>query len=187
LRRLLWLTLLLVAPNIVAAENGNWYSRQTTGVFGLKAGVINGGSVRIGQTYETEIGLTGQAFFDLPLRTNLFAVTALDFYDLRLDADSKWMLDINLGLKPSYYLRRIDTDIKPALSVGWGHLEMDSTVETSDFLMVRLSCEGHFYIHKKRAWVLEAAMLYAPWAANDQYPDATIGPLLLLRAGVAFR
>jgi hypothetical protein len=186
-RRLLWLILLLTIPGTAQAGYEDWYSRQTSGVFGLKAGFISSGNLKVGQAYHTEIGSTGQAFFDLPLRPNLFAVAAFDFYNFRLDAYSQWMLDINLGLKPSFYMKKLDADIKPAISIGWGHLEMFNSLETSDFLTLRMSCESHFYVNKKRAWVIETAILYAPTAGNDQYPKATFGPMLLLRAGVAMR
>jgi hypothetical protein len=186
-RRRLWLILLLAVPGTTHAGYEGWFGRQTSGVFGVKGGFISRGNVKADQTYQTKIGWTGQVFFDVPLKTNLFAVAAFDFYDLKLVNDHQWMLDANLGLKPSFHVRRFDADIKPAASIGWGHVAVVNFLEASDFVTLKLSCEGHFYVNKRRAWVIETAILYAPVGGNDQYPKVILGPMFLIRAGVALR
>jgi hypothetical protein len=187
--------LILLPAAAPTAHAGQWYDKVTPGVFGLKGGMIGRGTSRghfpdasPPQTLslETKIGKSGQVFFDIPLLARVYLSATFDFHDLKTQDEHQWMLVSGLGLKPTIRLRNRAIEVKPCLSIGWGHVAQRFWQDPTDYMTITLGAELHAEIDKRQDLLVELALIRAQSGGNDEL-NATLGPMLIVRAGLAFR
>jgi hypothetical protein len=177
------LFLLLVTP---LASGQNLLGKPTSGVFGLKAGVISRMDFDTDRPLQSEIGSCAQVFADFPQGRDIYLATAFDFYYIGISRANQVMIDASVGLKRIFPLPRARMFLKPAVSVGFAYLAHMGDLPAVRFLSLKLLLETHFTIDAKKAWVGELGLFRAPTGSNGKN-DVTLGPGVFLRWGLAFR
>ncbi len=162
------------------------YRKPTRGIFGLKAGVLSGGNFKADRTYHTKLAVAGQVFADFPLTKKLGLVVAFDFYNIRLVTDQEAMIEVSLALKPVIEIVRAHMTIRPGAGIGFAHLSELNVFKATDYPCIKAFLEAYFPINKKKSWIVEMAVVYLPDGGNSSC-DISIGPLYMLRGGLAFR
>ncbi|MBD3258093.1 hypothetical protein GF377_06635 [candidate division GN15 bacterium] len=160
--------------------------RPTSGVFGVKAGIIAGtetrGEFRVTTDWDKSFGVFGEVPFWRPV----FVQFAFDFHSFRQNRLDNWMIDANIGIKPHFRLRRHRMDIKPGVAFGYGSIgEYASALGDTDYFTLRLFVEGDFEIDRKKALLVEFSVLYATGGNNNL--DLHIKPTMMLRFGIGLR
>jgi len=189
LRKISALFILIVVTTIVFAPDlraQNLVGRATRGMVGVKLGFISNGMIREEQSHWTELGMSGGVYGDLPIGGGFYIPVSFDFHSFRLAKNWEVMLDVGVGLKATYKIQRTNVEIKPGVAIGVANLPQLGVVETSNYITTKLMLEVHFPINKRHSWVGEIALFGAPVGRNNEY-DVTIGPILIVRVGLAFR
>ena len=176
-------SLLCVASSI---SGQNLMGRPTSGVFGLKAGVISRMNFDTNLPLQSEVGSCGQVFADLPQGREFYLTGAFDFYYIELSRSNQIMIEASVGLKRIFPLPRPKMFLKPAVSVGFAYLAQMGDLPASRFLSIKLFVETHFTIDARKAWVGELGLFQTPTGSNGK-SDVTLGPGLFVRLGLAFR
>lgn len=174
---------LWVAPE---AQAQNLVGRPSSGLFGIKVGVISRMNLEGIRPLHTEIGSTAQVFADFPKGRDFYFVAAFDFYYVEISRSNTVMIEPSLGLKRAFYLRHLDMVLKPGASIGFAYLAEMRDLPASNYLTFKLLFEVHFKIDAKKAWVGELAFFNAPSGKAGKL-DMSLGPGLMLRWGLAFR
>lgn len=175
---------LLCVTSSVSGQN--LLGRPTSGVFGLKAGVIGRMDFDTYKPLQSKIGSCAQVFADLPQGRELFLTAAFDFYYIEISRTSQIMIDASVGLKRIFPLPGPRMFLKPAVSVGFAYLAQMGSFPAARFLSLKLYLETHFTIDARKAWVGELGLFRAPTGSNDKI-EVTLGTGFFLRWGLAFR
>ena len=183
------LLVFLTASSVAAYDSGVSYT-------GVKLGLIGSGSVNNDDDSDhQQVGPSAGLFFDLPLGSRLHYGLATDLHkmswrgerlDYRID-ETGWLLDIGVNLKADFFGDDSSLGIRPGIGVGVGFLEkMDGLgVSGSSYVILRGTTELVYFTPGDLMFVLEGGVWYAP-SGGDNVTDVSIGPLVLLRAGVMF-
>ena len=178
---------LLLLPCVTSSISGqNLLGRPTSGVFGLKAGVISRMDFDAYQPLQSEIGSSAQVFADLPQGREFYLTAAFDFYYIGISRSHQVMIDASIGLKRIFPLPGPRMFLKPAVSVGFAYLAQMGDLPAARFLSLKLFLETHFTIDARKAWVGELGWFQTPAGSNGD-SDVTLGPGVFLRWGLAFR
>ena len=178
------LSSLLCVTSSISGQN--LMGRPTSGVFGLKAGVVSRMNFDTNLPLQTAVGSCAQVFADLPQGREFYLTGAFDFYYVEINHSNQIMIEASFGLKRIFPLPRPKMFLKPAVSVGFAYLAEMGDLPASRFLSLKLFLEIHFTIDARKAWVGELGLLHAP-TGNNGRSDVTLGPGLYLRWGLAFR
>ena len=160
--------------------------RPTSGLIGVKAGVISRMNLDITPARQSGIGSCAQVFTDFPVGHNVYFTTAFDFYYVAFGGANQIMIEPSAGVKRAFPLSRARMLITPGVAVGFAYLSHVGDVPPSRFLGLKLFVEAHFTIDARRAWVGELALFDAPTGSNSN-GHLSFGPGVMLRWGVAFR
>jgi hypothetical protein len=160
--------------------------RPTSGVFGLKAGVMSRMDFDTDRPLQSEVGSCAQVFADLPQGRDFYLTAAFDFYYIGISRNNQIMIDASVGLKRIFPLPGPRMFLKPAASVGFAYLAEMGAFPAARFLTLKLFLETHFTIDAKKAWVGELGLFRAPTGSNDKI-EVTLGTGVFLRWGLAFR
>lgn len=160
--------------------------RPTSGVVGLKAGVISRMDFDTNLPLQSEVGSCAQVFADIPQGHEFYLTAAFDFYSVAIYRSNQVMIEPNIGLKRIFSLPRPKMFLKPAVSVGFSYLAQMGNLPAARFLSLKLLVEIHFTIDSKKAWVGELGLFDAPTGSNGKR-DVTLGPGIFVRWGLAFR
>lgn len=164
----------------------NLVGRPTSGVIGVKAGVISRMNLNMSPARQSGIGSCAQVYADFPMGRQVYFTTAFDFYYIEFGGANQIMIEPNVGVKRAFPLRRARMLLTPGASVGFAYLAHVGDLPESRFLSLKLFVETHFTIDARRAWVGELALFHAPTGANS-VEHLSFGPGVMLRWGVAFR
>jgi len=164
----------------------NLLGRPTSGLFGIRAGVISRMNLDTYPVLQSEIGSCGQVYADFPMGREFYVSTAFDFYYIEISRSNQIMLETSLGAKKAFPLRRARMVLQPGASVGFAYLAEMGDLPAVRLLTVKLLFETHFAIDPKKAWVGELAWFYGPTGDNGE-TTLSFGPGLMLRLGLAFR
>jgi hypothetical protein len=164
----------------------NLLGKPTSGVFGLKAGVISRMDFDTNPPLQSEVGSCAQVYADLPQGREFYLTGAFDFYYIELNRCNQVMIEASIGLKRIFALPRSKMFLKPAVSVGFAYLAQMGDLPASRFLSIKLFVETHFTIDARKAWVGELGFFQAPSGSNSK-SDVTLGPGFFVRWGLAFR
>jgi hypothetical protein len=175
--------LALSTPVVRAAEV---IRRPTSGIFGLKVGVISRMNIRGDLDLHTEIGSTGQVYTDFPIWRRLYFSTSFDFYYVEIVRQNDVMIEGSIGFKYLFKLPRANIQLRPGVAVGYSYLPEIGVMESTDYRTVRAFLEAQFPIDGRKSWVAEFVVLGAPTGGNGGL-DLSYGPGFMLRAGLAFR
>ena len=179
------LSLVLLA--VRSADATQVWDRPSRGVVGTKLGIISGTETRGDYTLRTTWDKTLQVFADIPLIRRVAVQFAFDFHSFHNNRVDNWMLDMNVGLKPSVPIPRANMVLKPGVAVGYGHVgNHASHFENTDYLTVRVFTEADFEINRKTSWLAELSVLFTPSGGRNSY-DLRLGPVFLFRVGLALR
>jgi hypothetical protein len=166
--------------NLLRQGYGKWHR----GLFGIKAGLVHEGTVRLnGEEKATKLGLSGGVFFDVPVTAWSMLGISADVHSFQALSRGQALLDIGLAVKIPAYLKKAEMALKPGAAVGFAHLAQISYLEASDYLSLKVFFEAVFYTKKKYAWTGEFAVYYLATGGNSEY-DVTWGPVVMLRGGV---
>ncbi len=174
----------LVVPSTMGENLVN--HRPTRGVVGVKLGILSEGAFKADYRRETDLAVSGEIFADLPLFHRVYFMVAFDFHKVELGQHEQFMLDGAAGLKTVIVHRRLNMEFKPWVTVGMGHLNKINYYGTTDHLTIKLGFETHFGVSRKMSWLAELTTLYSPSGGNNEY-NVTLGPMFMLRFGLAFR
>ena len=175
--------LLSLSPSVLAQ---NLVGRVSSGLFGIKAGMISRMNMRGGLRLHSEIGSSAQVFVDFPKGKGFYISTAFDFYYIEINRSNQIMIEPSIGFKRSFHLRRANMILRPTGSIGFAYLADMGDLPSSNFLTFKFSVEAHFKIDAKKAWVGELGLFHAPTGSNGRL-DVSLGPGVMLRWGLAFR
>jgi hypothetical protein len=163
---------------------------------GLKFGLIGSGSVDLrSYNIDQRAGMSAGFFFDQPFGSRLHYSFSGDLMKMswrgkrqtyRWD-ESEWLLDLSVNLKGNLFSSNSPVGLRPGLGVGvavLGKME-EAGVAGSSYITVKAFTELVFTSSGDLTGLIEAGIWYAP-SGGDANSDLTIGPLLLLRAGVMF-
>lgn len=164
----------------------NLVGQPTSGVFGIKAGVISRMNLDTYPFLQSEIGSCAQVYADFPMGREFYITTAFDFYYIEISRSNQIMLETSLGVKRAFPLRRARMVLQPGGSVGFAYLAEMGDLPAMRLLTVKLFFETHFTIDTKKAWVGELAWFYGPKGDNGE-TTLSFGPGVMLRVGLAFR
>jgi hypothetical protein len=163
---------------------------------GVKLGLIGSGAVDVEDvSNDQQSGLSAGFFFDLPMGSRLHYGLSTDLHKMswqgeglagRID-ETGWLLDIGANLKGDFFSEDAPWGFRPGVGVGVGFLgKMDGLgVSSSSYIVLRATAEIVYFTPSDLMLVLESGVWYAP-SGGDNLTDVTIGPLLLLRAGIMF-
>jgi hypothetical protein len=84
-----------------------------------------------------------------------------------------------------YFGQNSRVGIRPGIGIGFGHLTHFRNLESSIFLMTRVTLEVIFFSEEKVGWILEVGLLATPTGGNREH-DITYGPVPLFRVGAMF-
>jgi len=87
----------LCVPGPSSAQN--LLGRPTSGLFGIKAGVISRMNLDTYPVLQSEIGSCGQVYADFPMGRGFYVTTAFDFYYIEISRSNQIMLETGLGIK----------------------------------------------------------------------------------------
>ena len=180
------LVLIVVVGLTPAASAQNLVGRVSSGVFGIKAGVISRMTMDGVTRLNSEIGSTAQLFVDFPRGKGFYMSVAFDFYYIEINRSNQVMIEPNIGIKRSFRLSRANMELKPGASFGFAYLSDTGDLPSANFLTFKFLVETHFKIDAKKAWVGELALFNAPRGSNRD-GDLSLGPGVMLRGGLAFR
>jgi hypothetical protein len=175
--------LLTLSPSPDATEI---IDKPTSGIFGVKVGVISRVNIRGDLNLHTEIGSTGQVFMDFPMFSSLYLSTSIDFYYVEIVRQNDVMIEGTAGFKYLFNLPRANMQLKPGLAIGYAYLPEIGVMESTDYITFRAYLEAHFPIDGRKAWVAEFAIMGAPTGGNAAL-DLSYGPGFMIRGGLAFR
>jgi hypothetical protein len=178
------LTAFVCAPGSSSAQN--LVGRPTSGLFGIKAGVISRMNLDTYPVLQSEIGSCGQVYADFPMGREFYFTTAFDFYYIEISRSNQIMLEASLGGKKAFPLRRAHMVLEPGTSVGFAYLAEMGDLPAVHLLTVKLFFETHFAIDVRKAWVGELTWFYGPTGDNGE-TTLSFGPGVMLRVGLAFR
>lgn len=161
--------------------------------FGIKGGLILPTSIRISENgfrrdLETDIGVSGGIYLDIPINTRMFYGVAMDLYDIRVKnlVERRKFFDFSLTLKRRFLLTDKTTELRPGIAVGIGHLARIGFVKkATTYLTLKGTFEASFQQSRRFAWLLEFSVLGVPMGGNSRF-DINGGPTLLARAGITF-
>lgn len=182
--------LLVLAPSVSAQ---NLVGRRTSGLMGVKLGVISRMSMRGDVELQSHASPTVQVFADFPKFKDFYLAIAFDFYyltirrsnEIKVKRPSQLMIEPCVGLKRAFYLKHADMILKPAVMLGFTYLADISDVPSSTYLSYKFMIEAHFKVDNKKSWIGELGLFNASHGNNGR-GDVSLGPGVLLRVGVAF-
>jgi len=163
---------------------------------GFKFGLVGSGRVELRRfDIDQRAGMSAGFFFDLPFGSRLHYSFAADLLKMswrgqrnsfRWD-ESEWLLDLSVNLKGNLFSANSPIGLRPGLGVGVAILgKMETTgVAGSSYVTVKTFTELVFMSSSDLVGLIEGGVWYAP-SGGDSNSDLTIGPLLMLRAGVMF-
>lgn len=175
--------LLGMAPSI---HSQNLVGRTTSGLFGLKVGVISRMDLRGERRLNTEIGSTAQVFADFRKGQRLFIATAFDFYYVEVNRSNQIMIEPGVGVKYSFPIADAGATLKPGVMIGFAYLSDTGDLPAAELFSYKLLFEAEFKIDVKKAWLGEIALFDAP-TGRSASKGITLGPGVMLRLGLAFR
>lgn len=165
-------------------------SRRHRSHFGIKFGLINGGTAYInGQSYSTKVALTGGVYFDIVVTPWLYSGISINLHDVQIDQFRQKMLEISYSIKPAHYSKMERSAFKPAFEVGFADLGQfgpeDYKFERTQYLTLKVGVEMVFFSEKNYAWTVDVVLWGSPHCFNSDL-DITFGPLLIGRLGFMF-
>jgi hypothetical protein len=168
------------AQNLVQRNFGRWHR----GVFGVRAGIINSTTMKVGdREYTSNVALIGGVLFDAPLtRKTTIGVTA-DLLDIQVFDERQKALDVGITFKYAIYREYTRMALKPGLGVGYAYLARIGYLDASGYLTLKTFLEAIFYVDRRFAWIADIDILWAPVGGNREY-DVTYGPAVIARFGV---
>ena len=163
---------------------------------GFKVGLIGSGTADIErESVHEQAGVSAGFFFDLPMGSRLHYGLSTDLHEMTWQGEnslgrveeSGWLLDIGINLKGDFFSDNSPFGFRPGLGAGVGFLgKMDGLgLSGSSYITLRATAEIVYFSPSDLMFLLETGVWYAP-SGGDNITDVTIGPLLLLRAGVMF-
>ena len=188
MRRIIVLVLLAFALTASTASAGENYT-------GVKLGMVSSGNVEFdGTTVDQNAGLAVGLFFDHPIGSRGHLGLTLDLLTMDWSHDSspqlaqkEMLLDIGLCGKVRLTGEESDLIVRPGAGLGLGVLGKMETANlaASSYPTLKGSVEVAYDNGGDVIYLVETGLWYAP-GGGDRERDVTIGPLLLLRAGVMF-
>lgn len=181
---------IVVLPLTAASETPLLDKRLTKGGVGLKVGLIYSSiftldSAGVESEFEADVGLSAAVFFDIPIyRMTAFTISG-DIQDIQLFDMRQKMVDVNIGLKHSFYSHRARLALRPTITAGYAFLAEIGRLEASDYLTLKTAVELLLLRPQNPAFVLELGVFWSPQGGNQTY-DVTFGPVWMLRAGVMY-
>lgn len=177
------------AQNLIKSGFGSKHRSQV----GFKGGLITQTDfhllptteVGITAKYRTNVGLSWQLFFDLPVNHWMIASLSFDMQDIHIIAERHQMIDIGLSLKWPIYKEANQLAWRPLVGIGYAYLGRGRALEGSGYATLRGGLEAIFYSEQRHAFLGEFIVYGSILGGNDDY-DITFGPAVLLRLGVIY-
>jgi hypothetical protein len=159
---------------------------EKSGYFAANIGFIGTGKLRIdGAHINTQPGFTFGAKFDFRFSRNLYWGLSADVHRLHVRDTGQYFLDLSCNVKKMYFGRSSRVGLRPGIGVGFGHLTHFRDLESSTFLMTRITFEAIFFSETRVGWIIEVGLIAAPTGGNREH-DMTYGPVPLFRVGAMF-
>ena len=169
-----------------AATNDTIPKQLARGAVGLRAGIINTGTLEEGDIErDPNLGATGGVFFDVPTLGKLMTTFSIDIYDVRLKRVSERFIDVSLGFKWVFHKYRQKMAWKPGAAVGIGYLADMGQVSASTFLTVKGFLEMMLFTDGRHAWVFDLGWVVAPVGSNEVH-EVSLAPSIYLQVGIAY-
>jgi len=167
----------------VVSGRGFW---DKSGYFGGNIGFIGTGKIRIdGTRANTQPGFTFGAEFDFRWFDRIYWGVSADVHRLYVRDTGQYFLDLCLNIKRLYFGRSSRVGFRPGIGVGFGHLTHFRDIESSIYLMTRVTLEVIFFSETKVGWLVEIGFLAAPVGGNHEL-SITYGPVPMFRIGAMF-
>lgn len=165
-------------------NSGDFWNKR--GYFSGNLGFIGNGKFRIdGNNLNTQPGFTFGIKFDVRWFDHVYWGVSADVHRLYVRDTGQYFLDLCLNVKRFYFGRSSRVGFRPGLGVGFGHLTQFRNVESSDYLMTRVTLEVIFFSETKVGWIVEIGFIGSP-AGGNQQSSITYGPVPLFRVGAMF-
>ena len=159
---------------------------EKSGYFAGSIGFVGTGKLRVdGAHINTQPGFTFGAKFDFRLYGNVYWGMSADVHRLHVRDTGQYFLDLSFNVKKMYFGRNSRVGLRPGIGVGFGQLTHFRDLESSTFLMTRVTFEAIFFSETKVAWIVEIGVLAAPTGGNREH-DISYGPVPLFRLGAMF-
>jgi len=156
------------------------------GYFAGNIGFIGTGKFRIdGAQINTQPGFTFGAKFDFRLFNHIYWGVSADIHRLYVKDTGQYFLDLCFNIKRLYFGRSSRVGFRPGIGVGFGHLTHFRDIESSIYLMTRVTLEVIFFSETKVGWMVEIGFLAAPVGGNHE-KSITYGPVPMFRIGAMF-
>lgn len=183
--------MIAVVPLSVSAVSYDPRGHQSK--FGIKGGFLLGSRVRIDNgrsisTIDTEAGLTGGIFLDIPQSEKIIAGVALDLYDVQpaRSPERRKFLDASISVKWRFPTERQRVEIRPGLAIGFGYLAAIGFIEEpTRYITTKAIFEVVFLRSRRFQYYLETAVVASPFGGNSDL-DITFRPTLIFRGGAGF-
>ncbi|MFZ5979015.1 MAG: hypothetical protein ACOYVF_00130 [Candidatus Zixiibacteriota bacterium] len=181
--------LLALGSNAAAANLITNTYRQHRSHFFVMGGIINGGTVRFdGESFESNIGLSCGAGFDIAANNWMYVGVIFDLHDAQIFEEREAMLNLSLAFKPVIYKHKKKVAYKPNIAVGFADLGGFNDIvqlEHTQYLTLKAGFEVVFFGRQKYVWTAEVGVWGSPYCFNNEY-DITFGPIIQARIGVMF-
>lgn len=179
------LAVLVLAASSSAIEK----KKKTADHFGLKVGVLHGGTVELEQSeWETSAGLTFGVTFDFRAIRRFYLGLAIDLHQVKYSQGSftedAHMLNGTLVARQEIPLNQKGLLLRPSLGVGGGAMGELGPLDNSTFLTITPGIDLLVPLGPKQNLFIEIALLTADGGDSDT--DAKTGGLLLTRVGMLF-
>lgn len=176
---------LLLAANSFAIEK----KKKTADHFGLKVGILHGGTVELETTeWETSAGLTFGVTFDFRVIKRFYFGLAIDMHQLKVSegafSEDARALAGTLVARQEIPLNNRGLILRPSFGVGGAALGQLLALDNSTYLTFTPGVDLLVPISPKSNLLFEIALLSADGGDSDT--DAKTGGLLLTRVGLLF-
>ncbi len=167
--------------------------KVVVGEYGFSVGILSGGDVYIAEldeNFDLESGVSILGFYDFFI-TPGFAVGVngnIAFPYLSLIDENVTFYELALALKPKFSLSD-KVSYKPGFNLGYRVVTSDELSDTGGAIQglgLNLTNELQFHISESFTPFLDVGFISQPAGGNDDF-NATFSPLIVIRAGLAFK
>ena len=188
--------LFVISLSIVIAipsETSAFDQRLYIGGFGVKGGFMYVSTVHLhnkhtglDSDFRTKAGLAGGVFFDIGLHGKTMLGLDIELFDIQVQNDREKLMNFGLNIKHTVAAySHIRMAVRPGVGIGYGYLAEVGFIEQANFMIVKAFTEVLFVSDPKIIWVVEAAVIMAPYGRTNDY-EITTNPFLMLRGGARF-
>ena len=160
--------------------------RIDRGGVGFKAGIIYYSTFNLDTVdVESNIGLSAGVFFDINLYKKLQFSVETNLHDIQILNKRPKMINLNLGLKTSFYKPHYGIAWRPGVMVGFAQLAEVWIIPASTYLILKGYVDLLVMRNRNHSWVFELGVFGSPKGGARGY-DITFGPIWTFRAGVMY-